>query len=366
MSSDSRAVGARQFKCSQCGARLEFAPGTDSLLCPYCGTKNEIAKPSEAVRELDFKQAVALAEDAAGTHEILTVKCQECAAESTLPPNVTSAPCPFCGSSLVTTAQSRKAIKPGAVLPFGVPREDARAAFQSWIAALWFAPGDVKRLATAEASLAGVYVPYWTYDCETTTRYTGERGDAYYTTETFTALVNGRSQMQTRQVRRIRWSDARGIVQNAFDDLLVLATSSLPVRYVQALEPWDTEKLVPYRDEYLSGFRTESYHTGLGEGFETARSMMQPAIESSCRADIGGDEQRVTDTDTRYREVKFKHVLFPVWISAYRYRGKVFRFLVNARTGEVQGERPWSSVKIALLVVSIVAAIAVTAVLASR
>jgi hypothetical protein len=247
-----------------------------------------------------------------------------------------------------------------------VPRGKADAAFRAWIASLWFAPGDVKRLAAVDASLAGVYVPYWTYDCETTTDYVGQRGDAYYTTETFTAMVNGRPQVQTRQVRRIRWSSARGTVHNSFDDILVLATSSLPVKYIGELEPWDTENLVPYRDEYLSGFRTDSYQVDLAQGFETARSLMEPAIVSACRSDIGGDEQRVTDTDTRYRDVKFKHVLFPVWISAYRYRGKVYRFLVNARTGEVQGERPWSAAKIALLVVGIVAVIATIAVIASR
>jgi len=51
--------------------------------------------------------------------------------------------------------------------------------------------------------------------------------------------------------------------------------------------------------------------------------------------------------NARYYEITFKHILLPVWISAYRYRDKVYRFMVNARTGEVCGERPWSAWKIA-------------------
>jgi hypothetical protein len=39
-----------------------------------------------------------------------------------------------------------------------------------------------------------------------------------------------------------------------------------------------------------------------------------------------------------------------VWITAYRFRQTVYRVLVNARTGEVQGERPWSWIKITLFV----------------
>ena len=91
MSEPAPATHARQFKCRQCGARLEFAPGTDALACPYCGVMNEIAKSAESVEELDFESALARAAGAVGTHEILTVKCRECGAESTLPPNVVSA-----------------------------------------------------------------------------------------------------------------------------------------------------------------------------------------------------------------------------------------------------------------------------------
>jgi hypothetical protein len=55
--------------------------------------------------------------------------------------------------------------------------------------------------------------------------------------------------------------------------------------------------------------------------------------------------------DVSYSDITFKHILLPVWISAYRFKDKVYRFLVNARTGEVQGERPWSWIKITLAAV---------------
>jgi hypothetical protein len=93
--------------------------------------------------------------------------------------------------------------------------------------------------------------------------------------------------------------------------------------------------------------------------------MMEPTIEQSCRSDIGGDEQRIDDMRTRYHEVTFKHLLFPVWISAFRYRGKIYRLLVNARTGEVQGERPWSAAKIALAVLAVPAIIGLIALISS-
>ena len=74
-------------------------------------------------------------------------------------------------------------------------------------------------------------------------------------------------------------------------------------------------------------------------------------------SDIGGDHQRIQTLDTRHNDITFKHVLLPMWICSYRYKEKIYRFLVNARTGEVQGQRPWSWVKITLTALSAAAVI---------
>ena len=54
-------------------------------------------------------------------------------------------------------------------------------------------------------------------------------------------------------------------------------------------------------------------------------------------------------------------LLLPVWIGAYRFHDRVFQIAVNARTGEVQGDRPYSSVKITILVLVILLAIVMIA-----
>jgi hypothetical protein len=69
------------------------------------------------------------------------------------------------------------------------------------------------------------------------------------------------------------------------------------------------------------------------------------------RREIGGDEQRIEAIRTQYSDVGFKHALMPVWISAYRYRDRAFRFLVNGQTGEVVGESPVAWWKVALLAI---------------
>jgi hypothetical protein len=341
----------KQYACSRCGAKLDFAPGTSLLKCPYCGFENPIAKLESRVEEQDFRSFLERAAGEKETYEEHRVKCGKC--------GVTAGVCPFCGANMVFSGAVSRLIKPEGLLPFKFTQKAAFEAFRRWIKGLWFAPGDLKRFTQSESRLAGIYLPYWTYDSDTTTFYTGERGNYYYTTETYTANENGRQVTRTRQVRHTRWTPASGTVRNSFDDILVLASRSMPGRYADSLAPWDLGNLVPYADEYLSGFRAESYSVSLTEGFETAKEVMASTISDSIRRDIGGDEQRIHSAQTQYGKITFKHILLPVWMSAYRFRDRVFRILINARTGEVQGERPYSPWKIVGTVVLVLIIIAI-------
>lgn len=347
----------QQYPCAQCGAKLEFAPGTTALKCSYCGSENEIAVTQQGVVELDYRAFLERASQEAVTTEAQRVKCDRCGAETTAPHEATAGLCPFCGASMVFSTQSSHLIRPQGLLPFKVTRTEAFAAFRQWIRKLWFAPGDLKKYAESEGKLVGVYTPYWTYDSDTVTNYVGERGEHYYENERYTTTENGRSVTKTRRVQHTRWYPASGQVSNRFDDVLIVASKSLPREYADQLQPWDLGNLVDYADDYLSGFRAESYQLTLPEGFEQAKAVMKETIEETIRKDIGGDEQRIGSLNTTYGRITFKHILLPVWLSAYRYRGKIYRILINARTGEIQGERPYSKWKIAGAVLVVLAII---------
>lgn len=343
------------IRCKSCGGDLKYAPGTSSLQCSYCGTTNQIEvaeEESAEVKEHDFEAMIREMASVSETEEQHAAKCNACGATTTLPPNVTSANCPFCDTALVVAATATaRFIKPHYVLPFAIDNKQAHAKFKDWLKGLWFAPNDLKKFGDYADRLKGMYIPYWTFDAETDTDYTGMRGDAYYVTETYTTTENGQSVQRTRQVRHIRWSSAYGNVHDSFDDILVMAAHSLPLNIIEKLEPWDLHNLVPFNDQYLSGFQSEVYSVNLENGFGNAKGKMEAFIRQSVCRDIGGDEQRISTMDTEYNQVTFKHILLPLYISAYRYNDKVYRFLINARTGEVQGERPYSAWKIALAVI---------------
>jgi len=353
-------MSGKKFPCSSCGAKLEYEPGSVSLKCPYCGVENAIPQVEGDIRELDFTTYLSRVADEAETIEQRTVKCRDCGAESTVEAHITTSHCPFCGSQLMDKAHVHRQIKPAALLPFKLKREEAQSKFREWIRKLRFAPSKLKQYARQEARLKGMYIPHWTFDCNTTSHYTGERGMNYVTTETYrTKDSNGNYVTRTRQVTKIRWTPVSGIVWDTFDDVLVVASSSLPRDKAEQLEPWDLAELVPYQDEYLSGYQAEAYQIDLASGFERGKELMDIVIRRTIRRDIGGDHQRIHSVKTQHDNITFKHILLPIWLSAYRFKNKVYRFLINARTGEVQGERPWSPWKIALAVLAALAVIGV-------
>ncbi len=349
----------QQLKCKECGAFLKFLPGTHSLTCEYCGALNEIEKSQDQIEEIDFASFINNKFAGEEKQDIVTVKCTSCGASTTLRPNVTSDMCPFCGTSLVVTSGSTSIVlKPKSLLPFIIDQKKGFEEFRKWLKKLWFAPGALKRYVNNTDKFSGMYIPYWTYDSNTSSSYSGARGTYYYVTETYTTTENGKSVTKTREVRKVKWTSVSGHVNNAFDDILVIASNSLPVKYAEKLEPWDLKNLIPYDDKFLSGFRTESYQVDVKDGFTKAKVIMDNFITQSIRGDIGGDEQRIYSVNTSYNDITFKHVLLPIWISAYKFKNKVYRFLINGRTGEVQGERPWSIWKIIFFSLAIVAVIA--------
>jgi DNA-directed RNA polymerase subunit RPC12/RpoP len=346
----------QHYPCSSCGADLLFEPRDGFLTCPYCGHKEAIAESDAQVEEQSYTEHLQIRPEqmALLAANALEVQCQNCGAKSIFTPPEVAGRCDFCGVQIVAQPKSADPIlTPGGLLPFRITQQQASSDLKQWISSRWFAPNNLKRFAQPEA-IHGIYLPFWTYDTNTTTDYEGQRGEHYWTTETYYERDSQGNQVQrTRQVQQTNWYSASGTVTAFFDDVLIPATVSLSTDHLDKLEPWDFEQLRPYDPAFLSGFKAQRYQVDLEQGFEQAKEAVAPAIESNVRDDIGGDEQRIDTLTTRYSDITFKHLLLPVYAGAYRFNNKLFQIVINGRTGEIQGQRPYSFWKIALLVVSI-------------
>jgi ribosomal protein S27E len=340
------------WPCESCGADLRFAPGQTELVCDHCGTAQHIPQAAQtsrnsALSEHDLARGLQgdLPQTAMETPQ--TTPCPNCGALVEFSGAQHASQCPFCATPVVVGTGTNRQIKPQALVPFRLDDRMARDQMTKWLGSLWFAPNGLVDYARKGRALSGIYVPHWTFDADTRSDYSGQRGTHYYETRMVTVQVDGKSQQRQEQVRKTRWQSVSGRVARAFDDVLVLASTSLPLHYTEGLQPWDLTELEPYRTDYLAGFVAEGYTVSLADGNSRAHEKMAQVIARDVAHDIGGDEQRISRINTEHSAETFKHILLPVWMAAYKYNGKTFRFVVNGQTGKVQGERPYSAWKIA-------------------
>ena len=344
----------RIFPCDQCGADLEFNIGVQTLKCPFCGASKELEIADDAeIREQDFDEMIAelkrrKSEQTEEVVEHQEVRCESCGSDVIFDGTLTSTECPYCGSPLqrenIHTGGFR--IPVDAVMPFKIDDRKAKSKIADWVRSLWFAPNEFKKMG-AQGKCHGVYLPFWTFDSLTFTVYSGERGENY----TVTVGTGDKRRTETRT----RWYPESGRFQRFFDDVLINATVKFAKTDVEKLGPWPLEMLLPFTQQVLAGHFARTYDLELEEALPIAKEIIDTALYSDCCSRIGGDKQRVHSIKTRYDAITYKHLLLPVYMLAYRYKEKSYRVFVNAATGTVRGQRPYSWVKIAATVIGVIA-----------
>lgn len=187
---------------------MQFSPEAGQLKCPHCGhTQAMIAGSS--VKAHEFTDTVAGHLLQPMSDKALQVSCSACGSVISFEPPEVAGVCSFCGTAIV--AQPKAAdplIAPDGVLPVKLPKPEALSRLQKWLSSRWFAPSALQRLARPEG-LNGVYLPFWTYYFHADSDYAGERGEHYYTTETYTETdSSGNSVTRTREVQHTRWISA--------------------------------------------------------------------------------------------------------------------------------------------------------------
>ncbi len=331
-------------KCPQCGGIMDFDPKTGHMKCGFCDYEEEIAVSEEEPKkaeELDFDLVDKTANKNWGA-EKKTVICEACGAETIYDALQTSAVCPFCGSNQVMEANDQDTIAPGGVVPFQVNDKDASRLFKEWIKKKWFCPRLAKESARPK-SFNGIYLPYWTFDTNTFSTYTGQYGidrevqddDEHSHTET-------------------DWYSTSGTYNEFIDDELILASDRHDSNMLHKLEPFDTENNKAYKPEYVAGFVAERYALGVKDAWKQAKkaisAKLKRNVEDKIENEHNADHTRRVILNTSFNDVTYKYLLLPIWVSNFKYKDKVYQFMVNGQTGKIAGKTPLSIPKIIITV----------------
>lgn len=332
--------------CPSCSASIKFDPASGTLTCPYCGYSEEIPEPDleldQTAQEMNFYEALERGNFDWGEEKKIVI-CNACSAESVYDALEVANVCPYCGSNHVMESSAENALAPNGVIPFAITREQADANFKAWMKGKLFAPNEAKRSAKADA-FNGVYLPFWTFDTQTSSQYT-----AQYGIDRIVEDREGNTRVETD------WYKTSGFHQTFIDDYLVRATNRYDGNLLRTIEPFETNNSKAYNKTYLSGYIAERYSIGLEDGWKIAQQGIHDHLQTSISRQItrehGADRVRNLNFSTSYSNITYKYVMLPIWLSSFRYKDKSYQFLVNGQSGKVGGESPVSWIKVTFAVI---------------
>lgn len=306
-----------EFKCSKCGGEQHFHIGQQGLVCTQCNDFQPIEQPEMEIpiseRENPVYVMLSSRQGQADISGSLAVNCSRCGSTTTWSARHGTVECPFCGTDVVLKASAEfPVILPQGLIPFKIDEKQARKAVQKWWDKVWFRPP----LLTEKSSilrLRGVYVPFWTFDHLYRVQWFEEEGN--------------RSAFNT--TKRVR----DHLVM--YDDVLVCGSYTLSGKMARGLEPFNTKELALYKPAYLAGWPAEVSQLSMADASIHARERMVKEARDQFPVDA-----RVNEVSTEY--MTYKHVLLPVWVGEYKYKGRSYHFAVNGQTGQVSGVAPRS------------------------
>ncbi len=312
-------------KCDVCGALLD----EEDMFCANCGT--------EAPRR-DQQQA---AVSHTTTHNF---ECSGCGASMSYSATAGALACPFCASVDLVKKKDVKVLAPDSVVPLALNRDAAVAAMRRWLGRGFWRPADLSQQAMI-VSIKPVYVPYWVFQAETHTYWTADTN-------------------RTPRGARGDWFPLFGEHHGRYTGLLVGASGALQPSETSAICPFNLADAAPPDDVDLQDATVEQFSMQRKYARPLARAGLENLERAECQQRYVPGKARNMKVNVRINGLSSRPMLLPVWIMAYRYKGEVFRFLVNGQTGKATGRAPFSWRKLAAVVGISLAVIAVIGIIA--
>lgn len=347
---DYREIETQFEDCPSCGSQLVYSAKSKMIQCEHCGYSEETRSEKNNIVELELKKALdRLQHFEPGHMEKYGFQCGNCGARFLIERDDVRIQCGFCASEQVNkTAIEENFVQPLGIIPFYISRPDAEVSYKKWIEKGWFHPNSLKKESKLHA-LHGIYIPFWTFDAHTEAHWSGQAGHYYYVTRR--VYVNGK--MQTRRVRKTRWVSRSGTLRHFFDDITVSGSDKIDRKLVDRILPYRLDEAVNFDPRLLLGWESEIYDIEINIAYDMADQIMDFKLRHMCSGQLGGDTQRSLNVRSQKSQQTFKLLVLPLWISSYKYRGKLYHFLINGQTGRVYGKKPLSWWKIALLILLI-------------
>ena len=320
------------MKCGSCGGTLRYDIASYGLVCDFCGTVRRLHRPEEgaAIGEFDFATALR----GSGTNWGVTrrlVACKSCGAQLLYNSDQMSGMCPYCGSAVVLSAEDADCgVAPSAIIPFTLTKEQVAEKFYRWNKFAFWSPEKFRR-GKILSELTPVYIPYWSFEADAVTTYSGRFGHT----------------VGSGDRERTDWYQKTGIAEKHISEFNVCGSRKFfNDKMLNSVVSFKSRECLPYTLETLSGMAAEIYTIGIDEAWNYAKTTgLKKEIMESTREHEHADCYSNLVYSTEYYNVKFKYVLVPVYLAGCRYGGKIYNVVASGTNGRGKCGRPISIAK---------------------
>lgn len=325
------------YKCPCCGAPLKFEPKSQKLGCLHCDnvfsleTIQQMTEDEAAASEAskyDWESYTPREFEDVEEFHLVNFVCPSCGAQLSGDNTMGSTVCPYCGNATIVRRQFKGALRPDYIIPFQVTKKEAIGALEKDFKKRPFLPDHFKDQKKIE-EMAGVYVPFWMFDCD----------------------CNASATFRAQRIRT--WSDAkydytkinhyrlfrRGRAE--FSNVPVDASKKADDTYMQAIEPYRYDDAVEFSPGYLSGFLADRYDVDAKESSVRANERVVNSTIDALYDTAGFYINVIPETSSAsISNGKVRYALLPVWMLNIKFEDKMYQFAVNGQTGKVVGEYP--------------------------
>lgn len=342
------------YKCPSCGAYLVFDPATQKWSCDFCKAEfnekdllpksAEYAKEAEQEAKQDAPQAHSAGEGArdgasadsqAADGEQVAYHCPSCGSEIMTDQTTVSTHCYYCHNPVVLQGKLTAAMKPDAVLPFSISKENAISSFLEWAGRKKFIPKGF--FSKEEVShMTGVYYPHFVTECDLDGSFSGQ-GQNVSTMDMGDSIITKTDFFSFRRRADIH-----------FQNVMRPALKSVDRKLSDGIHPFPVAEAKPFASAYLSGFLAER------------RDIEASAITEDVKSELTGYVRPLLSDTVHYNSVsgntsadvkklKTQYVLLPTWVLTYQRRQgdkQPYYYVMNGRTGAVCGKLPLSKGKL--------------------
>ena len=305
--------GTESVKCPNCAANIFYNEQVGKLVCHMCGGLYEpkSLRPLGRIENRDVDKA---GDKEGNKNEFV---CDSCGAAVVTDYNTAATFCAFCGSPTLIKRRLSKSFRPDYIIPFTVSKEEAIENFKKWAKTHKGIPKEFVSDATL-TKITGYYVPFWLInaDCNAEVGGLGQTAEAHFN-------IDRRIKFRVRKV--------------PFD-----GCKKIPNTLMEAIEPFDFDKLEEYNDMYLPGFYAQRYDMSALDMIDLIKIRIDTYAAGLVKHFTTNEYDKVSVGATGSFSENFSqnYALLPVWFLNVKYEGANYGIAVNGQTGEASGNLP--------------------------